>query len=244
LRAADAETANGVYIHDRRSGERAEIVSVESKPLGRHAADELDGMALSAGLDADLTLVTGCQPAELVKPELYRRLVSDLRANGARIAADLTGPLLAATLDGGVTLLRVSEEELIRDGFAAGESTRDLLGVAVSLKRAGAGRVLISRASAPAIFIEGYDPSAQFEFAGPVFEALDHTGTGDSMFAAIGVGLSRGMDMLDAVRLGVAAGALNATRRGLGTGTRQEIERLASHVTIRPLSVRTDTLSA
>jgi 1-phosphofructokinase len=64
------------------------------------------------------------------------------------------------------------------------------------------------------------------------------------MFAAIGVGLSRGMDMLDAVRLGVAAGALNATRRGLGTGTRQEIERLASHVTIRPLSVRTDTLSA
>ena len=54
------------------------------------------------------------------------------------------------------------------------------------------------------------------------------------MFAATGVGLARGMSVADALRLGAAAGALNATRRGLGTGTRQEIERLATHVTVRP----------
>ena len=53
LRAADAGTPNGVYVHDRRSGERVEVVSVESRPLERHAADELYGLALSAGLDAD-----------------------------------------------------------------------------------------------------------------------------------------------------------------------------------------------
>jgi 1-phosphofructokinase len=76
--------------------------------------------------------------------------------------------------------------------------------------------------------------STQFQLAGPVFEALDERGTGDSMFAATGVGLARGMGVLDALRLGAAAGALNATRRGLGTGTRQEIERLATHVTARP----------
>ena len=56
------------------------------------------------------------------------------------------------------------------------------------------------------------------------------------MFAATGVGLARGMPVRDAVRLGMAAGALNVTRRGLGTGTRPEIERLAEHVTIEPAS--------
>ena len=93
--------------------------------------------------------------------------------------------------------------------------------------------MLVSRASAPALLIDG-DSEAQVELAGPVFEALDDHGTGDSMFAATGVGLARGMSMTDALRLGMAAGALNATRRGLGTGTRDEIERLAAHVTIRP----------
>ena len=91
----------------------------------------------------------------------------------------------------------------------------------------------MSRASAPALLIEGGAVAAEVELVGPVFEALDHRGTGDSMFAATGVGLARGMSTTDALRLGMAAGALNATRRGLGTGTREEIERLASHVTVR-----------
>lgn len=71
------------------------------------------------------------------------------------------------------------------------------------------------------------------ELIGPVFEALDQRGAGDSMFAATGVGLARGLDMIEALRLGMAAGAPNMTRRGLGTGTCDEIERLAAHVTVR-----------
>jgi 1-phosphofructokinase len=235
LRAAISKTPNGVYIHDRRSGSRVEVVSVESRPLDRHAADELYGIALGAGLDADLTLITGTQPVDLLQADLYRRLVSDLRANEKTVIADLTGPPLNATLEGGVKLLRVSEEELLRDDYIAGDELPDLVDGARRLHEAGASNVLVSRASAPAIFVGDTKPSAQIELAGPVFEALDHTGTGDSMFAATGVGLARGMETLDALRLGMAAGALNATRRGLGTGTRQEIERLAAHVTVRPL---------
>jgi 1-phosphofructokinase len=83
---------NGVYIHDRRGGERGELVSVESRPLERYAADELYGIALSAGLDAEVTMVTGCQPPDPVSADVYRRLVSDLSANGKVVIADLTGP--------------------------------------------------------------------------------------------------------------------------------------------------------
>jgi 1-phosphofructokinase len=233
LRTADARTPNGVYIHDRRGGSRAEVVSVESHPLARHASDELYGIALASGLDADLALITGCRPPDLLQADIYRRLVRDLRANKRVAIADLTGPPLEATLEAGVELLRLSAEEMVREGHAASDAPSELLAAADRFHREGARNVLVSRATAPALLIGAAADSKQIELEGPTFEPLDHTGAGDSMFAATGVGLARGMDMLDALKLGMAAGALNVTRRGLGTGTRQEIERLASYVEAR-----------
>lgn len=233
LRAAAGGTPNGVYIHDRRGGQRVEVVSVDARPLERHAADELYGIVLGAGLDADVTMVTGCQPAEIIGADLYRRLVSDLRTNGKLVIADLTGPPLRAALEGSVELLRLSEEELVREHYAASDSREDIVAGAQRLRAAGARRVLVSRGPAPALLIEDGAKAKELELIGPVFEALDQRGAGDSMFAATGVGLARGLDMIEALRLGMAAGALNVTRRGLGTGTRDEIERLAAQVTVR-----------
>jgi 1-phosphofructokinase len=84
------------------------------------------------------------------------------------------------------------------------------------------------------LLINGATNLDQVELIAPVFAPVNHRGTGDSMFAATGVGLGRGMSMIEALRLGMAAGALNATRRGLGSGTREEVGRLAAHITVRP----------
>jgi 1-phosphofructokinase len=232
VRSVQAPQPSGVYIHDRRSGQRVEIVNVEARPLGRHTSDELYGLALAAGLDADVTLVCGVQPPDVVEADVYRRLVSDLRDNGAPVIADLAGPLLAAALAGGVNLLKVSEEELAEEGLAGDGSDAALCTGARTLAQAGAERVVVTRASAPALLISR-DDAAVLELVTPVFEALDHRGAGDSLFAATGVGLARGMEMTQALRLGMAAGALNVTRHGLGTGTADEIARLARHVEIR-----------
>jgi 1-phosphofructokinase len=229
LHAADAHTPNGVYVHDRRGGERVEIVRVASRSLARHAADELYGVALAAGLDADATLLTGTQPRGVVDDDLYARLALDLRANGKRVLADLTGSTLEATLDSGLDLLRVSDEEMVRYGYARSDDASDLLDGARRLQAAGARTVVVSRDDAPTLLVRA-DGAPPLQVVAPRFGTLDPRGTGDSMFAAIGTALSRGRDTVDAVRLGVAAGALNATRRGLGTGTREEIEHLAGHV--------------
>jgi len=127
LRAATGASANGVYIHDRRSGERVEVVSVHPRQLDRHATDELYGITLSAGLDADVTMITGCQPAEIVSPDVYRRLAGDLHANGKLVVADLTGPPLRATLEGGVELIRLSDEELVGEHYATDDSAAEIV---------------------------------------------------------------------------------------------------------------------
>jgi 1-phosphofructokinase len=234
LRAAGAPTPNGVYVHDRRSGRRVEAVRVESRPLTRHASDELYGIALAAGLDSDIMLLTGCQPADLIEADLYRRLVADLRANGTPVAVDLTGPPLRAALCAGVELLKLSDEELVHEGLAASDELEDVVAAAHELHVRGAQSVVVSRGAAPAVLISDGDTPGVLELVPPPFEALDHRGAGDSMFAATGAALARGLNVIAALRLGAAAGALNATRRGLGTGTRNEIEHLASRVTVRP----------
>lgn len=237
VRAVAAPVSNGVYIHDRRGGSRQEVVSVQSAPLPRHSSDEFYGVALGTGLDADLMLLTGTEPEGILDGDVYRRLTSDLRANGKLVIADLTGAPLIGALAGGVELLKISHEELLAGGYASGTELGDLLAGGRELHAAGARQVLVSRAADPALLIGGDDRGGvELEFAGPVFEALDHHGTGDSMFAAAAVGLARGLGMIEALRLGAAAGALNATRRGLGTGSRQEIERLAAHIEVRPLN--------
>jgi 1-phosphofructokinase len=44
--------------------------------------------------------------------------------------------------------------------------------------------------------------------------------------------MAAGRDALDAARLAVAAGALNVTRHGLGTGNRRDIDALEQRVSV------------
>ncbi len=233
VNSVDPGTANGVYIHDRRSGTRVEFAAVDSRPLDRHSVDALYGIALTAGLDADVTVLTGPQPSDLLDVDVYRRLAADLHANGRTVIADLCGAALGAALDGGLDVLKISHEELIADGYAAGDGYEELVSGVRQLKEAGAEHVLLSRAADPAMVLTGDQRSTDvIELRGPRFEPVDPRGSGDSMSAALAVGLAGGMVPIEALRLAVAAGALNATRRGLGTGTRSEIEALRHHVTV------------
>jgi 1-phosphofructokinase len=235
----DVECApsNGVYIHARRGGVREQLARTECEPLSRHEADELYGVTLSAALDAGMALLTGLDPPTVLDSEIYRRLAGDLRSNGVRVIADLAGPPLKAALAGGLDLLKISEEEILGEGLAPTAGVEDLLAALDSLHERGASSVLISRAEEPALIIDG-TRGRYLQLAGPRVETLEPRGTGDSMFAALGAGLASGRDLDSALRLAMAAGCLNATRHGLGTGTRQEIEQLSHHIEVKELSGR------
>jgi 1-phosphofructokinase len=225
-----AEPANAAEIHDRRGGESVTVAEMPATPLSRHVVDELFGAALVEGLTATVCVLGGPTAPDVLPPDVYRRLAADLVSNGKTVVADLSGEFLTAVLDGGISIIKASHEDLVADGQARSGEAADLADAIGRLHARGAGTVVVSRADLPALAM--LDDEI-VEVVSPRLEPVEVRGAGDSMTAGIAVAVARGQGLDSALRLGAAAGSLNVTRRGLGSGQRGDIERLAGQVFLR-----------
>ncbi len=234
--AVEMESWSGAYVHDRRDGDRIVVAEVPPQALSRHELDELYGAAVVTALELPVCVLGGPHDPSPVPADVYRRLAKDLRSDDRRVIADLSGDPLEAALSGGIDVLKVSHEELVRDGHATGESLEELVDAGRGLQRRGAAHVVVSRAAEPALLLA---EDEAYEIETPSLEPADSAGAGDSMTAGIAAGLVERLGVVDAVRLGAAAGTLNATRHGKGSGHRDQVERLASQIVVRRLNART-----
>lgn len=230
VRTVPVSARNGSYVHDRRSGEREVIAESAGTPLDRHELDSLYELTLTEGLTHGWVLLSGPQEDDVIPADLYRRLSTDLAANGCKVAADLSGERLEAVLAGKPHLIKVSHEELLDDGRAKSEDAADLVEAMHSLRKDGAGTVVVSRAgAAPALALLD-DETDVVEISMPALEPADSTGAGDSMTAGMVSGLALGHPLRHALQVGAACGALNVVRHGLGTGGARAVETLAERV--------------
>lgn len=218
---------NGASVYDRRQGDREEIAVMGPPRLSRHEVDDLYGSALVAALDADVCVLTGAHPSRVIPASFFARLTSDVRASGTPVVADLSGSQALAAIEAGVDVLKISDEEMLAGGFTKDVSQSHLRDAAKELIDRGVGAVVVSRAGEPALVVTA---SRTSRLLPPAVTTVDHRGAGDSMTAGIAVAMGRGVGVLEAARLGAAAGALNVTRRGLGTGRREQVERFAARV--------------
>lgn len=248
---------NGAYLHDRRGGDRLELAFMPPAKLDRHELDDLYGTVLVEGLDADVCVITGAYPTPLLPPPFFGRLVGDLRTAGVKTVADLSGRAALEAARAGVDVLKMSHVEVVEAGLAADDSVAALRAAAQRLLRPESGfangngdrgahvgevgAMMVSRAAEPALLVTA---SGVREVLAPSVTTVDHRGAGDSMTAGIAVAVGRGLTLTEAARLGAAAGALNVTRRGLGTGHREQIERFAEQVTVRDVDAGSEPGSA
>lgn len=227
--AVETEEDNGAYVHSRADGGRTVVAETASPALSRHELDDLYGATLSAGLDSDLMLLTGPRNPGVVPADTYGRLTADLKLNGRLVLADLSDEAMWSAIHGEADLIKASDEDLAAMGILEGEGIAGAVATAQRLRAEGAANVLITRRQDPAVASLG---ERLLAITGPRFEPLDPHGAGDSLFAGIGVGLGGGLAIEDALRVGMAAGALNVTRHGLGTGHAREVSALAPQVRV------------
>jgi len=230
VRAVEIGKRTGAYVDDRREGQRHQIARSWPEPLDRHEMDDLYDVALTSGLEIGRVVLTGTEDDAYFPPDAIARLAHDLGRSGVDVVADISRRTLMAQ-HGGLSCLKVSHEELIDAGFARSAAREDLVaGIEALGERAR--DVVVSCAGAGALArLSG----RLLEAAAPEMTAFDHTGAGDSMTAALASARLEGRSGEDALRFAVAAGAINVTRHGRGTGHRADIERMARAVTVRPL---------
>lgn len=242
--AVDRTGRGAAYVHDRRNGERVRIVETGGEPISRHDLDELYGLTLGEGLSSDLVILSGPASANALPSDVYRRLAADLRTGGKRVIVDLAGERLDAALAGGVDIVKVSDEELLADGRISERTPAAIIAAMRVLKKAGAHAVIVTRSDEPTLMMASGSVS---EVTTPTLEVADHTGAGDSLTAGVAAALAAGGDLRDAITLGAAAGALNVTRHGLGTGDPQTIAKLRELVKVRsfdePVTTSTQSLN-
>jgi 1-phosphofructokinase len=216
------------YIDDRRGGERTRLAEHAPDPLSRHEVDDLYGAALAAGITADVAVLCGTGDQDRLPTDFYTRLAHDLRVSQTPVVADLAGSYAAAALGGGLDVLKMSEAEAIG---LEGDEGDDLRAVAERLVHRGARRVVVTRGGAPAIAV---DENGARELHVPQLAAADHRGAGDSMTAAMAIGLVGDDPWKDVLAWAAATGAANVTRHGLGTSSDAEVRAIRALASISP----------
>ncbi|HEU4598268.1 MAG TPA: PfkB family carbohydrate kinase [Solirubrobacterales bacterium] len=232
LRLVETTEPSGIYIHDRRSGEREPVAQSAALPASRHEVDDLFSVTVAAALDSDLLAICGPYPDNTVPLEIYGSLVADVKANGIPVIVDLSSPRLDSALEGEPDLVKINDWQIA--GFVNGpvDTEERMRGAMEQLQERGAQSLIITRAGDPALAMRD---GKFWELTPPKFERGAREGCGDSMMGALAATIAAERGWEDVLRLSAAAGATNFLRAGLGTGSRAVIEELAPRVKLRPL---------
>jgi 1-phosphofructokinase len=232
LRLVETASANGAYVHDRRSGERAPIAQSTGVPLGRHEVDDLFSVTCATALECDVLAVCGAYPGEALPLELYGNLVADVRANGTPVLVDLSSPRLDSALEGGPDLVKINDWELAAFIYGPVDTPERMRAAAERLLEKGAKAAIVTSAAEPALVVRD---GRAWELIPPRFDRGSREGCGDSMLGGLSAAIAAGREWEDALRIGAAAGAANFLRHGLGSASRGVVEDLVPRVELREL---------
>jgi len=233
LRLVDAASASGCYVTDRRSGERELLSCVLSDPPSRHELDELFSIACAESIACGWLVVTNPMPAEALPLEVYGDLVADARAGGARTLVDLSSPRLDSALRGEPDLVKINDWELAAFVRGPVSEPAQLLAAARRLCEAGARAVIVTRGEQPALVLAN---ERAWWLTPPRLQRGFREGCGDAMMGALAASWARGKSFEHAVQVGAAAGAANFLRHGLGSASREVVERLVESVALEPFT--------
>lgn len=232
----DGESRTNLAVIDPTTGEQTEIN--ERGP--RVTPEEIDMFVeklLYLAQGATVCVLAGSTPPGS-DPDVYARLVTELRALGVISVLDTDGEQMRAGLraEPAVVVPNLLEaEEAV--GFEFNDPDDQALGL-TGLIEMGAGEAIITNPGGCAAIIgEGHE-RRRYEVEIEQLEAIAAVGSGDAFLAGYVAARYEGGSPRECLSYGVACGAQSTQHFGAGTLDPFEVERLASRVTVRETDVR------
>ncbi|RDI68264.1 1-phosphofructokinase family hexose kinase [Nocardia pseudobrasiliensis] len=178
---------------------------------------------------AQLLVVSGSLPPG-VRPDFYQRLADRAGEWGVRLVVDTSGPALSA-LRSGVHLLKPSLRELSECvGRRLAEPDEQVAAARQLIAEGVTNIVVVSLGAEGALAVTAESARWFTPIREPVISGI---GAGDAMVGGIAVGLSRELELADAVRLGIAAATAALGTPGTAPGRPEHMAELYEELTSR-----------
>lgn len=219
----------GCFVVDQRHEPATEVASSWAPPPSTIEVEALVAATLDACARADVLVVGNPMPGDALALDTYASLVSAATERGVAVVVDLSSPRVEAAVRGGPATAKLNDWELAELVTAPVGTAHDRRAAIHRLLDLGATSVVVTRGSSTVFAVD--ERGTGTELTPPRVGAGRAAGCGDAMTGALAATLAQGSDWLDAVALGMAAGA--AHYAGRDETSRAAIEALARQITRR-----------
>lgn len=179
----------------------------------------------------DVICISGSLPRGLDE-SFYAKVIRLCKEAGKRVIADASERVLGKIIDEKPFMIKPNRYELSVLMGKEISSQDDVKEALLFMKNRGIEIPLITLGKDGAM---AYIGEKFYKFSSPCVMVKNAVGSGDSSVAGIAVGLSRGMDAIDAIHLGMASGTANTQFEETGFVSRELVEKYYREVTVETL---------
>ena len=230
---ADGENRSSLSVAERTNDGLTEFYE-HGSPVSERAWLELIDAVQGSFAPGGWVTVSGSLPPG-VPDDGYRHLVTRARDSGMRVALDAEGERLRLALASSPEVVKVNASEASE---LVGSPTRDRAGSLDAATRirelaGGAGHAGIVTRGADGVVVAAPDGR---RYGGALYERGRYpVGSGDAFLAGLVVGLERGSDWPDALRVALGAATANAETPGAGRFDAQRAVALEARAQVNEL---------
>jgi len=171
----------------------------------------------------DFLVVSGSTP-EGVPHDFYFKLATLAKKKDFKLILDTSGPALTEALKAGVYLCKPNINEL---SDMVGKELIDIADqeeAAMKVIESGMAEILVVSLGSAGAFVASKD--GVYIVHAPTVQKRTTVGAGDSMVAGLVLSMSKGWNLVDTIRYGIAAGSAATMNTGTQLCRKEDVERL------------------